>query len=835
MLMKTRPVSTRVFSLKPTSLALALAGIHGASALLLALNSGTAMAQTSPSTAAVTEENMSAVIVTGTRRGGLKAVDSASPIQVLDATALEKTGQPNLIQAMAQNLPSFNAQATGSDTSRMTLSARLRSLSPNDTLVLINGKRRHTTANLSIGLGPYQGGAPTDLDYIPVAAIDHIEVLQDGAAAQYGTDAIAGVVNIILKKDASGGSISATGGRYGDGGGNTGAISFNLGLEPNDKSFINLTGEQKYHGHSFRGRADPRVAANLATQPGLLGAEYYPLVNRTAGDASYHQSILMLNTGYDLGDGTELYGNASYGKKDADSLQNYRMPSIAPTYYPNGFTPSQQMQETDYGYSVGAKGRMLDDWNWDLSTTYGKDDIGINVINSISTALIAATGSSPINFYNGGFRASQWTSNLDLTHDYNIGWASPLTLAVGLEYRKDSYGIEAGEASARVGSGPQSYGAFQLTDAGYHSRNNKSAYINFAGNPIKELKLDVAARYETYSDFGSARVGKITGRYDFSPTVALRSTVSNGFRAPTMAEQYYSATNVSPSSAIVQLAPGSAGAAVLGINGLKPEKSQNYSLGMVFKPTQGMSLAVDAYVINIHDRIVGSDTLYATGANTSSVAVRNAILANGNVLDSTVSQTGIAIFNNGVNTRNKGVEAVWSYSSNYGNLGRVDWGISGNYNKTEVTQIKDAPAALQGRVLIGQLAIAALETSSPKYRLNLGGTWKRGDWTVNLRESVYGKSSNYAQQTVSGVVYTFENVVKTAFLTDLEVGYRWSKQLSFALGANNLFNKYPNENNPELLAAQVRAANQAGASRYPAISPFGINGGYYYGRVTYAF
>ena len=828
-----RSISAVVAVPTPTILARAMACLYGSSVLLLSLHAQTAMAQAAqiPAAAAVLE----AVIVTGTRVGGLKAIDSASPIQVLDSSALEKTGQPNLIQALAQNLPSFNAQATGGDTSNMTLSARLRSLSPNDTLVLVNGKRRHTTANLSIGLGPYQGGAPTDLDFIPVAAIERIEVLQDGAAAQYGTDAIAGVINIILKKDASGGNVTVTGGRYGDGGGNTGDASFNLGMQPNEKSFVNLSGEQKYHGHSWRGRADPRVAANLAAMPGLLGADDYPYVNRVSGDASYHLSTLMLNSGYDLDNGAQVYANASYGKKDAESLQNYRLPTIAPRFYPNGFTPAQQMQETDYGYSVGARGQALDHWNWDISTTYGKDTAHINVINSISTALVAATGSSPFNFHNGGFQASQWTSNLDITHDYYIGWASPLTMAVGLEYRKDTYGIEAGDENARVGSGPQSYGAFQLTDAGKHSRNNKSAYINLAGSPVRQLKLDVAARYESNSDFGSARVGKVTARYDFTPAVALRSTVSNGFRAPTMAEQYYSATNVSPSSAIVQLSPSSAGAAVLGVHGLKPEKSQNYSVGMVLKPAPRMSLAVDAYVINIHDRIVGSDTLYATGANTSSAAVRNAILANGNVLDSTVSQTGIAMFNNGVDTRNTGLETVWSYNSNFGRRGRVDWSISGNYNKTEVTQIKDAPAALQGRVLIGQLAIAALETASPKYRLNAGAAWRNGDWSINLRESVYGKSSNFAQATVAGVVYTFENVIKTAFTTDLEVTYRWSKQFSLTIGANNLFNKYPNKTSDELLAAQVRAANQAGTVQYPAFSPFGINGGYYYGRATYSF
>jgi iron complex outermembrane receptor protein len=810
-------------------------------AVLLALQAGAASAAfaaddaaTAPATAAgaAVGDNVEAVIVTGTRRSGLKAVDSASPIQVLDSGSLERTGQPDLIQALAQNMPSFTAQAFGGDTANLTLSARLRGLSPNDTLVLVNGKRRHTTANLAVLAGPFQGGAATDLNFIPVAAIDHIEVLQDGAAAQYGTDAIAGVINIILKKDASGGSLTTTGGAYIDQGGQTGDASFNIGFEPSDKSYINLTGEHKYHAHSDRSDIDPRVtnAANLASMPNLTKADGYPYANKISGDAAYHISLLSLNAGVDLG-GTELYGIATYGKKTADAFENYRVPSRLPKVYPNGFNPREALDETDFGLTAGAKGQVAG-WNWDLSSTYGRDKADIGVLNSGNISLFNDTGATPTEFHAGQFIASQWTTSLEVANEFAVGWASPLSVAGGLEYRRDTYEIGAGDPASRYKEGSQSYPGFSLTDAGSHNRNNKSVYIDVAGSPVANLKLDAAARYEKYSDFGSAKVGKLTGRYDFTPAVALRGTISNGFRAPTMAEQYYSATNVSPTQASVQLAPNSPAAALIGINGLKSEKSTNYSVGLVLHPMPKATLTVDAYSIEIRDRIVGSGTLFGSGNTVNSPAVVAAIKANGNILDPTVTRTGISVFSNAANTKNKGVEAVFSYASNFGDMGRVDWSTAFNYNKVDVTKINQAPSQLLPQKLLDQAAIASLESSSPKTRLNLGALWKLGDWTVNLRESMYGSSSSYS--SLNNVDY-FNTKIGTLFTTDLEVSYRVTKAITASAGANNLFNKYPDKVNQAYIAAARAALNTAAVTQYPSFSPIGINGGYYYARLNYTF
>ena len=788
-------------NLRRTALSLAVA-----SACIALLQSAPVMAQDMVVAAAapadMPAEKINSVIVTGTRTTGLRAIDSASPVQVLDSTSLERTGQPDLIQAMSQNLPSFTAQAFGGDAAALTLSARLRGLSPNDTLVLVNGKRRHTTANLAVLGGPYQGGAAADLNFIPVAAIDHIEVLQDGAAAQYGTDAIAGVVNIILKKDTGSSTINATGGKYFDGGGRTGDVSFNTGFAPTEKSFINLSLEQKYHGHSDRGAIDPRVvdAANLVAMPILKTVPGYPYVNKISGDAAYHLTIASMNAGIDLTPDWSLYSVATYGKKKAEAFENYRMPNRLPTLYPLGFNPKEAIDEDDYQFTIGANGK-LGDWNLDLSSTYGKDKVDIMNIHSGNVSLFKDTGSTPTDFHNGQFIATQWTSNIDLSQGFDVGWAAPLNVAFGAEHRDDTYEIGAGDAASRYKEGSQAYPGFLLTDAGKHNRNNNAVYANLAGSPVAGLKLDVAARYEKFSDFGSAKVGKITGRYDFSPAVAVRSTISNGFRAPTMAEQYYSATNVSPTSAFVQLAPNSLGAALVGVNGLKPEKSTNYSLGMVLHPAADIALTLDAYQISIRDRIVGSGAIYGSGGSTNSPAVVAAILANGNVLDPTVTQTGINIFSNAVNTRTRGLEAVFTTNSNYGANGRVAWSAAASYNTTDVIKVNQAPTQLQPQTLLDQAAISDLETASPKFRLNLGALWSMGMWTVNLRESFYGKSSEFG--TEDGGQY-FETTIKAKALTDLEVSARVTKSLTLSIGANNLFNQYPDKVNAQLVAGPAR-------------------------------
>ena len=827
-----------------------LASVSLASVLI----AGAASAQTLAAGTAEVDE----VIVTGTRQTGLKVEDSAAPVQVVDTAALTRTGQTDLRVGLANLVPSFNAQAFGGDTANLTLSARLRGLSPNHALVLINGKRRHTTANFAVLSGAYQGAAATDLSFIPMASIGRIEVLTDGAAAQYGTDAIAGVINVILKKADAGGSISATGGEYMDEGGKTAAISFNIGAAPTENSYLNLTAETKYHGFSNRGLADQRSvnpaspsysAANFAYESTLPG---FPNFNLISGDAEYRLSNLGYNGGVSITDDLQIYSFGSYGHKDASAYENYRrynrvqgVQGAADRPFPRGFSPRERIIEDDYAGTLGISG-VVGGWNFDLSSTYGVDDIEVRVEDAANASLYRDTstlttkGYTPTSFHAGAWTTTQLTNNLDLSKEFDVGMATPLAAAFGFENRHETYEIGAGDAASRYKEGSQSYPGFALTDAGKHSRDSWAIYADLAVSPIAALQIDAAVRYEHFSDFGETTVAKLTGRYDFNDSIAVRGTASTGFRAPTLSESFYSATNVSPTSAFVQLAPNSPAARLLGIDKLKPEESTNYSVGIVAHPIPAMTLTLDAYQIELTDRIFGSSSLYGTRNGVlASPQVLAAILANGNVLDPTVTTTGINIFSNGLDTRSRGIDMVISYPTDLGDYGRIDWSLSGNYNTTKVTKVKAPPAALttpsvpypSGQTLFAGNAKTLLETASPKYKIGLNGLYTFGDLTVNLTETVYGKSSSLADPGSGPLVQT--SIGATA-ITDLEVSYKFVDAVTVSVGANNLFNKYPDKLSATYQAACV-ASGQGCVGQYPSYSPFGINGGYYYGRVTYTF
>jgi iron complex outermembrane receptor protein len=773
------------------------------------------------------------VIVTGTRRVGVEAADSAAPVQVLDSATLSKVAQPDLVQALAQNVPSFSAQAFGGDTAALTLSAKLRGLSPNHALVLINGKRRHTTANLAVLSGPYQGGASTDLNFIPVGAIQRVEVLQDGAAAQYGSDAIAGVINIILQGADTPSTVTLNGGGYFRGDGDTSDVSGAMGFQPTATSFISIAAEARSHDRSERGGIDPRVIDpdNLARMPSLLQAKDYPRVNLIQGDADYDLYIGSINAGAQLSDNLELYAMGTYGNKHGRAYENYRLPNRLPGLYPFGFSPQEESREDDYGITLGLRGSAFGLWNWDLGTSFGSDAVQINTIKSGNVSLFNETGFTPTRFRAGNFKAMQWSSTLDVSREIELGMPKPLNVAFGVEYRREEYDIRAGDGPSRFKEGAQSFPGFALTDAGEHTRNNKAVYVDVALFPLEKLQLDLAGRYEDFSDFGNTTVGKLTARYDFTDSFALRGTLSTGFRAPTLAEEFYSATNVSPTAAFVQLPPNSPAAKLVGVNGLDAEESTNFSLGFVAQLAFGLTATVDAYQIRIDDRVVGSGSLFGAGGANNSAAVSAAIAANGNVLDPTVTQIGINIFSNGLDTRTRGAELVLAYSDDY-SFGHIDWTLSANYNDTEVTRIKASPVQLAPQGLFDRTAISELETAFPKYRAVLGASWSLQKFSAMLRETLYGRASDL--ESPDGGIF-FRNSIGVTPITDVELAYQITDALKITLGANNLFDEFPDKKNSDLLAAYRAALDNTAVAIYPAFSSFGINGGYYFGKLSMKF
>jgi iron complex outermembrane receptor protein len=796
------------------------------------------------------EEITETVIVTGTRASGVDAYTSSSPIQVLSADAIENSGRPDLMNALANIVPSFTAQAFGGDMANQTLQAKLRGLSPNHTLVLVNGKRRHTTSSLAILGGPYQGGAGVDLNFIPVDAIDHVEVLTEGAAAQYGTDAIAGVINIILKKEPSGGSVSATSGAHYAGDGETSAFSGNVGFEALGGSYINLTAEYREHEHTFRGGVDPRVVdpARLGTFPNsnMALAAGYPYLNQIFGDAAYEMKLISLNAGVPLGDSAEIYSVATWGDKHAASFQNYRLPNrVVHTdpdtgevvyFRPFGFSPREETEETDFSFGSGVKGEV-GTWNWDLSSTYGKDEINMFTRGSANASLFANTGATPTNFYDGTYTQIQWTSNFDVTKEIADVMGGSLNIAFGAEYRDESWEAEPGDAASRYLEGGQSFPGISLSDSGKHDRDVIGAYVDVALHPVEALTINLAGRYEDYSDFGDTSVGKLSLRYELTDAWALRGTASTGFRAPTLAESYYSATNVGPTTAFVQMPPNAPATAILGLGaGLQPEKSTNFSAGFVYRPDRAMALTFDVYQVEVRNRIAATSTFYGTidGELYSQVIV-DAIIANGNVLDPAVVEegdTGINLFTNGVTTETRGAELTFSYSSDFESLD-VDWSIAANYNKTEVTKVRDTPAEFgTTQALFDAEALADLELTMPRYLVNLGAVMQWERFSISVHELFYGKSSDFDNE--AGVGY-FRNDVEAAAITNLEFAFEATDSLLLSLGATNLFDVMPDKRNAEHRAIQMANGDNSAVAQYPSFSPFGINGAYYYGKVTFRF
>jgi iron complex outermembrane receptor protein len=825
-------------------------------------------------TDAATMDSVDEVIVTGTRETGLKAVDSPTPIQVVSAESLKSTGAPDLMTAISAVVPSLQLQAFGFDMAGQTLQARLRGVSPNDVLVLINGKRRHTTANLAVDNGsPFQGGAGVDLNFIPLDAIDHVEVLTDGAAAQYGSDAIAGVVNIILKKNNSGTLLNGTYGQYGnDGGGKTGDVSGNVGLDPGTGGYFSVTGDFRTHGHSNFGAVDPRLySSNLTTYPNTNASQApgYPNLNLIQGDAAVQTKLLSVNAGFDFDGGTELYFTGTYGHKEAASYENYRMPSKAnftpsvatpapdgsttgPTVYPFplGFNPQEQNLEDDFQLTAGVKGSLAG-WNWDLTTGYGGDKDNLYTIDSLNTGEYNRTGIlGPTNFYDGFLKSSQWTTTFDVSHGFGIGWASPLNVAAGIEYRRETYSIGAGIPISYINGGASSYPGFTPLDQASNSRDNKSVYLDFEGKPVDALQLAAAVRYESYSDFGSTTIGKLNARYDFSPEFAVRGAISNGFRAPTLAEEFYSSTNVGPSTAYVQLPPNSPAGKLLGLgNGLQPEKSVDFSLGFVWRPVEHLSVTLDAYQISISNRIVGSGNIQGqnNGVPTAAYAGVNAAIAayaqGSKVIDPDVIKNGsygINVFANGTDTKTQGADLVFQLPYDY-SFGKINWSVAANYNKTTITKEAATPASLAGATLYDQQAYSYLTDASPKYVIDLGATLILDKLTVNLHEKIYGPTSGYDQDNgdATGTSQYFNNEIGATPITNLDIAYQFTDHLKLSMGAQNLLNKFPPLRNSQTLYNErfgaVGGPDNAAVEQYPIFTPWGNNGGFYYVKAQYKF
>ncbi|MXO71000.1 TonB-dependent receptor plug domain-containing protein [Alteraurantiacibacter buctensis] len=857
--------------------------------------STTAMAQDAPEAAPEEAIEGDFIIVTGTRAVGQAAADSAAPIQLLSDDALTRVGQPNLNQALTQLVPSFQAQTQGTDMASFSLSARLRGVSPNHTLVMVNGKRRHGNSILQVINGAFGGSAAPSIDLIPPDMVERIEILQDGAAAVYGSDAIAGVINIILKSDTDGASVRFNAGQYYDNEGASYSVSGNFGMEVGDAGFLDVSLFHRENGYTTIGDGQISVVNVNGTINSGVSVAFRPLyqaladnggtANINGGQPASNLNVAIYNFGYDF-DAFELYSFGNVSRRTGDALQGYRVPNrvcrnpltaTAQTSDPTncfgntaatGLVPHIEVFQNEFSFTGGLRGETDSGWTWDVSATYAEDRAKVYTTGSVNASLYVATGFSPTDFYDGGFQFNQFVSTVDISKELEVGMAEPMTIAFGGEFRDESYEVFQGDAGSLYIEGGQSFPGYSPTDASKIDRNAKAAYANVILYPVDGWTVDVAGRYEDYSDFGDTLIGKLTTRYDFSDAFALRGTVSTGFRAPTLAESGYSATNVGPTSAVLQLAPSSAGAASAGFGALGPEESFNISLGTVIRPAPLLTMTLDGYYLKINDRIVSSGTIIGQDASpvptpavprltplinglTPYQLVLNAIAASGKVLDPTVvasGQLGIQTFTNGIDTETWGLEFAARYPVDLP-FGSLDLSLGANYNITRVTD-----SSALGTLFV-QTAEDTIENASPDYKINLGALFESGAFSANARMNYYGKTTQLVRPNgfsttprpvlnYAGVGEYYRATVGATPIFDLELAYDFTDWMEIAVGANNLLNKKPEipdlvaDYNPATWPTNNRSPyiNNTGVINQPyTFGPYGTNGGYYYARLTLNF
>ncbi|GGB19165.1 TonB-dependent receptor [Sphingomonas metalli] len=765
------------------------------------------------------------IVVTGTRAPGRSRLDTVSPVDVLSGEQLRAQGTTELADALSTVAPSIDfprqAAVDGTDAVRP---ATLRGLSPDQTLVLINGTRAHTSALLNINGSVGRGSAAVDLNTIPTVALDRVEVLREGASAQYGSDAIAGVVNLRLREARTGGGAAVTFGRYlteydaartsrnaRDGEALT--VSGWQGFGIGDEGFLTLSGEYVTRQPTNRADIDPRGITPLR-------------IRARFGDPEVEQGTVFLNAAVPLGDnGWTAYANGGFQLRDSESAAFPRVPNATGSdanananaltgLYPDGFLPLIGTRSKDYNATGGIRGE-LGGWNTDLTVSYGRNTIDFATRNSANATYGNA---SPTSFDAGRLTYDQLVAGLDVAREVTLGIAV-VNVAAGGEYRREGFKIGAGElqsynrapgAATNLGSGAQGFLGFQPSNEVDVHRSNGSIYADVEARLWDRLTLGFAARGETYSDFGETATGKVSARYDIAPWLAFRGSISTGFRAPSLQQQYYTSTQslVSGNQILdTGLYPVSSSIAqALGARSLEPEKSRNYSLGTVIR-AGGFSLTVDAYRIRIRNQIALSENIQRT----ASTQVAN-ILAPFGV-------QAARFFINGVQTTTKGLDIVAAYTLRSGGLGSFNLSAAANINDISVDRVPTSTAALNpAPSLFGRNRILTIEQGTPRTKLVGAVDWRLDAFGATLRAVHYG---NVLQP---GTVVANDYYTGRHTLVDLEARYRFNDAVSLAVGADNLFDVYPDTTPARL--------NNNGVTAFPYYSPFGFNGRQLYGRLN---
>lgn len=785
------------------------------------------------------------IIVTGTRRNDLTAAQSPTPIDIISSDELLNQGSSDVTDILRQQVPALNVQRfTSNDGSVFTRPYSMRGLPPDQTLVLVNGKRRHRGATVQLSNIPYiRGSQGPDLATIPSIAIGQLEVLRDGASANYGSDAIAGVLNFRLRDDREGATFIARYGQYYKGDGEDYLLQGNVGLPFTPDGFVNISGEYSNSGITSRQNQRPDAQALIN-----MGVQGVPVPAQRTGNPEAEAARLFVNAGVNLSDSTEFYAFGNYSWTAGTTAFFYRNPvtnslfTSVPltqtpggprftfrTMFPGGFAPDFHATIRDASLVSGLRGSLAGDLTYDVSSSYGQNNVSYSITNTVNPSLGPL---SPTKFRTGELEQRELNFNVDLTYPIDVGFAEPLNLAGGLEWRRETWEVTPGElASYQVGpfasvldpdtpdptdriglpAGSSGFPGLGPSQAGTFSRSNWAAYTALEGDVTDWFSLGLAARYEDFSDFGSAFTWKVNGRVEFSDAIAIRGSVNTGFRAPTPGQSNVSSTfaNIDAITGAPFITgivlPSNPVAQLFGAQPLDREKSFNIAAGIVLTPARRLTFTLDYFNIKIDERIGLS------GGFTLTPAQRAQLVAAG--IPGGGDFRTIQFFGNAFDSRTQGVDAVLTYGFDmFG--GKATLSANANYTKNQVTRAGPLIAGDRERLL-------ELEDFVPDWKGGVNFNYQGDRIGFTTTASYYGKWTDFGPDLAN------DQTGGAEILVDAEISYRLTDNFTLAAGGSNIFNNYPDR--------EMRAGQIGNGFKYLRFSPIGFNGGFWYVRGTAKF
>ncbi|WP_417624308.1 TonB-dependent receptor plug domain-containing protein [Paremcibacter congregatus] len=775
-------------------------------------------------------QNFEEIVSVGTRRKGRTVTQSIAPVDVFNAEALESSGYTDMNDMLRTLVPSFNIKRNATNDGTMLVRPfTMKGSPPDHVLLLLNGKRRHKSALVQLSGGYNTAGSQgPDMGQLPSIAFKDIQILRDGASAQYGSDAIAGVVNMSMKTASEGGSVVASYGQFYEGDGENIDIAANIGLPLSANGYLNLSAQ-----YVNQSKTDRSIQTTGAAELEALGYQGVPNPAMVWGNPTHEGLRTAWNGGLNLSDTMEAYffgnfahstsaggfwyrnptGGGAYGESNFDeSVAHPGVFDLTETY-PGGFTPQFGATVHDFSQVIGVNGETKHNLTWDASFRYGRSDIDYNIKNTINPSM---GNESPTEFLPGSLAQKEVQVNLDLSYPIkNNIFSDDIVVSGGAEWRKESYIIGAGDpASYEQGPlkdlpiGSNGFPGYGPDQAGTFSRKNYSGYIDFETNVTEDWSVALAGRFEDYSDFGSTANYKVGMRYSITDNFALRGSMSSGFRAPSVGQLY--TKNVStdfsgdaiPVAIVSGLYPnGSVPAQYYGAGKLTPESSTNYAFGFVYTNNSGSSLTVDFYQIDITDRMLLAGPYSVTDAD------RTALTALG-VRDS-ASLGQVRFFKNLFNTRTKGVDVVATHKFEWEGEASTDVTLAVNYNDQKLTKFNASDFGISSK--------KNYEDGVPATKGNLTINHHLDSFDFMVRANYYGTAF---QGSNDGNHLEF----KPAVLLDLEVTYHVTEEIDITLSGRNVLDKYPGSYNAE-----------AWGMPFWSRSPYGYNGGYYSAKIKYNF